>query len=150
MIPCSSSRMFNCVGLIWSKHINVAAGIDGDYEEGDARREYLAQERAMNGIVVSANSVPDQEVDDESEPVDIGKSTSEVYKVAVKGAWEAGKHLMARENYLEVREMALSQLQRKVAADEFILKKVEKLTGVPSSLPQEKNVKKTEKKTRVN
>ena len=127
VIECSASRLFNSVSLIWSKHINVEAGIDGDCEEDNARREYMAQERVMNGIVVSTDSVPDQEVDDDSEPVDIGKSTVEVYKFAVQGAWDAGKHLMEKENYLEVREMALSRVQRKVTADEFILKKVEEL-----------------------
>ena len=121
VITCSSSCRFNCVGLIWSKHINVAAGIDGDYEEGDARREYLAQERAMNGIVVSANSVPDQEVNDYPEPVDIGKSTSEIYKFSLKGAWEADKCLIEKENYLGVQEMALRRPQLKVTAGEFLL-----------------------------
>ena len=47
----------------------------------------MVQEQVMNGIVVSTDSVPDQEMDDDSEPVDIGKSTVEVYKFAVQGEW---------------------------------------------------------------
>ena len=74
LIECSASRLFNSVSLIWSEHINVEPGIDGDCEEDNSRREYMAQERVINGIVISTNSVPDQEVDDDSEPVDIGKT----------------------------------------------------------------------------
>ena len=90
----------------------------------------MAQERILNEIIVSANSVPDQEVDDDLKPVDIGKSTSEVYKFAVKGASEADKCLIEKENYLEVQEMNLRRLQRKVTAEEFILKKVKELKSV--------------------
>ena len=78
VIECSASCLFNSVSLIWSKHINVEARIDGDCEEDNARRKYMAQERAMNGMFVSADSVPDQEVNDDSESVEIGKSTVEV------------------------------------------------------------------------
>ena len=72
VVECSATRFSNGLCLISSEHIKIEACIDGDHEEDNVEREYRMQERAMNCIVVSAESVPDQEVDDDSDPVDFG------------------------------------------------------------------------------
>ena len=48
------------------------------------------QERVMNNIVISADKVPDQEVDDDSAPSHFGTSTGQVPDYYMAGAQEEG------------------------------------------------------------
>ena len=43
VVECSETRLFNGVCLIWSEHITVEAGIDGDNDDDNGEREFRMQ-----------------------------------------------------------------------------------------------------------
>ena len=78
VVECSAMCLFNGACLIWSEHITITAGIDGDKGEDNAEHEFRIQERAIHSIVVSEASVPDHKVDDDSTPSHFGTSKGKV------------------------------------------------------------------------
>ena len=90
-------------------------------------------------MVAAADSVPGQEVDDDSSVVDVGTIKGKVLEYCGKGALDDGVCLIIEGNYLEVREVTLHILKKKSAMGSFILKTVEETkTKLLSSVGKEK------------
>ena len=93
----------------------------------NAQQEFRMEESAINSIVVSNASVPDQEVGHDSSPSHFGTSKGRVLDYSVDGAQEEGLRLIVAENYLEVRKVSLNRLKRKSDVGLFTLEKVEEM-----------------------